>query len=122
MSAHKVRIALYSCGMVGLGHFRRNCIIADTLARSSLKSENLLIAEAREATAFGSDIPGCIDMLTLPALSKNRQGECKPRYLDLPLADLVRLRGRAIQAALQAFQPDVLIVDYLPRGACRELD
>src|SRR5262249_50195967 len=35
---------------------------------------------------------------------------------------VVRLRVKAIAAALETFQPDVFIVDHLPRGALRELD
>ncbi|HUG28226.1 MAG TPA: hypothetical protein VMK53_08005, partial [Gemmatimonadales bacterium] len=47
-----LRIALYSPGMVGLGHMRRNLLIAHALGASSLKPALLLLAEAREAGAF----------------------------------------------------------------------
>ena len=60
--------------------------------------------------------------MTLPGLSKGMDGVCKPRYLDLPLKEVLGLRARTIRAALKKFEPDLFIVDNLPRGAYRELD
>ena len=119
---NRPRIALYSSGMVGLGHMRRNLLIAQALARSRLRSVNLLIAESREATAFVNAMPPGTDCLTLPALRKDANGHCQARYLNVGLNDLVKLRAETIRAALEAFDPDLLIVDYLPRGALCELD
>jgi predicted glycosyltransferase len=118
--SRKWRIALYSPGMVGIGHMRRNLLIAQTLADSPLRAVILMIAEAREANVLS--LPPGGDCLTLPALQKEFDGRCKPRCLDTPLEEVVALRAKVIGAALDAFQPDVLIVDHLPRGALRELD
>jgi predicted glycosyltransferase len=106
--------------MVGIGHMRRNLLIAQTLAAAPLQAVILMIAEAREANVLAMPPGG--DCLTLPALCKESDGHCRPRYLDVPLQALVRLRVKAIAAALETFKPDVLIVDHLPRGALRELD
>ncbi len=114
------RIALYSPGMIGLGHMRRNLLIAQALASSPLKPVILMIAEAREASAFS--LPPGADLLVLPALRKDGNGECKPRYLELPVEEVSALRRNTILAALISFKPDVLIVDHLPRGAMQELD
>src|SRR6266446_3330971 len=122
MMSKKIHIALYSPGIVGLGHLRRNLIISQVLAASTLQSVNLMITEAREASLFVNSMPAGMDCLTLPGLSKSADGICKPRYLDLPLKDLLALRARTIRAALKEFEPDLLIVDNLPRGAYRELD
>src|ERR671937_882218 len=46
------RIALYSPGMVGIGHMRRNLRIAQALAGSPLEAVILMIAEAREANVL----------------------------------------------------------------------
>ena len=118
----KTRVALYSPGIVGLGHLRRNLLISQVLAESELRSVNLLVTEAREASAFVNCMPPGVDCITLPGLSKGVDGVCKPRYLDLPLKQVIALRGRTIRAALKEFEPDLLIVDNLPRGAYRELD
>jgi predicted glycosyltransferase len=122
MTPRKTRIALYSPGIVGLGHLRRNLLIAQVLAESELQSINLMVTEAREASAFVNCMPRGVDCMTLPGLSKGPDGICKPRYLDLPLKEVIALRGRTIRATLKTFQPDLLLVDNLPRGAYRELD
>jgi predicted glycosyltransferase len=122
MSTAKSRIALYSPGTVGLGHLRRNLLIAQVLAESGLQSNTLLITEAREASAFVNAMPPGTDCLTLPGLSKGLDGVTKPRHLDLPLKEVISLRAKTIRAALKQFEPDLFIVDNLPRGAYRELD
>jgi len=122
MTSPKTRIALYSPGIVGLGHLRRNLLIAQVLAESDLRSVNLMVTEAREASAFVNCMPPGVDCMTLPGLSKGPDGICKPRYLDLPLKEVIALRGRTIRAALKTFHPELLLVDNLPRGAYRELD
>src|SRR6266404_5733684 len=122
MAAKRIRIALYSPGIVGLGHLRRNLVISQVLAESELRPINLMITEAREASMFVNSMPPGMDCLTLPGLSKSADGICKPRYLDFPLKDLLALRARTIRAALKEFEPDLFIVDNLPRGAYRELD
>ena len=117
--SRKWRIALYSPGMVGLGHMRRNLLIAETLARFTPSSAILLIAEAREANAFS--LPRGVDCLTLPALRKELDGRNQPRYLDIPSMELTELRANVIRSALETFEPELLIVDHLPLGAFREL-
>ena len=66
------RIALYSPGIVGLGHMRRNLLIAQTLAASPLQPVILMIAESREGGTFA--MPPGMDCLTLPALRKGAVG------------------------------------------------
>ncbi len=122
MTPKKIRISLYSPGIVGLGHLRRNLIISQVLAESALQSVNLMLTEAREASVFVNSMPPGMDCVTLPGLSKSADGICKPRYLDLPLKEVISLRARTIRAALKEFKPDLFIVDNLPRGAYRELD
>jgi predicted glycosyltransferase len=120
-SSHvRCRIALYSHDTMGIGHVRRNLLIAQTLARSNSRPSILLIAGAREAAAFA--LPPGVDCLTLPALSKDSEGRYEPRRLGIALKELVNLRARAIATALESFEPDVLIVDKVPRGALLELE
>jgi predicted glycosyltransferase len=105
---------------MGIGHMRRNLLIARALAAGHPPPVVLLIAGAREVSSF--DLPPGVDCLSLPALCKEGAGQYGPRHLDLPLDDLIALRGRPIAAALEAFAPDVFIVDKAPRGAVNELD
>jgi predicted glycosyltransferase len=115
----RLRVALYSPGMVGIGHMRRNLLIARALVQSAWEPIVLMIAEAREANVL--TLPPGVDCLTLPALRKEYDGECLPRYLQVSLEEVVKLRMNVIGATLKSFQPDVLLVDHLPRGALGEL-
>lgn len=120
MNPPPARVALYSHDTMGLGHMRRNLLLAQTLRRSPLHAVSLVLAGAREAAAF--TMPPGVDCLTVPALSKDRRGQYGTRQMPIALQELVTLRARAIHATLDAFQPDLLIVDNVPRGALRELD
>lgn len=114
------RIALYSHDTMGLGHMRRNLLIAHAVARAPLGAVVLLIAGARRATAFS--LPPGTDVLTLPSLRKEIDSRYRPRRLRIELEELIAVRSAAIQAAVSSFEPDLLIVDNVPRGAVRELD
>src|SRR5207249_6447582 len=119
MNGRKCRVAMYSPGMVGFGHIRRNASIAQALRRSALDPVIVMIAEARQAGAL--PMPEGVDSVTLPALCKEAEGWVKPRFLDVSEEDLIELRRRVIRSAIKAFEPDVLIVDHLPLGAAGEL-
>jgi predicted glycosyltransferase len=118
--AQAFRIALYSHDTMGLGHTRRNLLLAEAIAAANPQADILLITGGREATLAAQD--SNIDFITLPALHKDAQGQYGPRRFNLSLPELIRLRAHTIRAALAAFEPDVLIVDNVPRGAVRELD
>lgn len=113
------RIALYSHDTQGLGHIRRNLAIAATLAATEPVPEILLITGA--PAAMLSAPPGA-DFLTLPALGKGRDGSYRPRSLAGPLAPLIELRSRILLAALSTFEPDLFVVDKVPRGVAGELE
>jgi predicted glycosyltransferase len=113
-----LRIAMYSHDAMGLGHLRRNLLIAGAL-RSRLGATVLMIAGAWEAGLF--DLPDGVDCLTLPALRKGPDGRYDSKRLRMSVEQLVRLRGRTIDGALEAFEPDLLVVDKVPRGIGGEL-
>jgi len=114
-----VRIATYSPGMVGLGHLRRNASIAQALRTSELHAAVVMIAEAWQAGSL--PMPAGVDCLTLPSLRKDSEDHYVARYVDIPDRELIDLRRRAIRGALEALDPDVLLVDHLPLGAAGEL-
>lgn len=114
------RIALYSHDTMGLGHKRRNLLIAQTLGDSALQADILMISGMRDASSLPT--PPGVDCLTLPALYKHTDGQYHSRRLEISLADIIALRSQVICSAIQAFQPDIFIVDNVPRGAVRELD
>lgn len=118
--ANRPRVAFYSHDTMGLGHLRRNLLIAQTFACSPLRAVPLMVAGMREANAFS--LPPGTDCLTLPALRKDELGQYQARNLDVSLADVIAVRAGAIRAAIEAFNPDLMIVDKVPRGAMGELD
>src|SRR5204863_9935494 len=63
-----------------------------------------------------------VDWVGLASAWKDPGGQYRPRHLDGPRDGLLAVRARTAAAALDAFGPDVLIVDNVPRGALRELD
>lgn len=114
------RIALYSHDTMGLGHIRRTSLLARALSQPPLAATVLLISGIRESGAY--PLPPGIDSLTLPAYHKQTDGHYRARHLNIPIADLTALRSHTIAAALDAFAPDLLIVDNVARGAQNELD
>ncbi len=119
LQGSRLRIALYSHDTMGMGHTRRNLLLASTLAKSPSAPVVLLIAGAWEAHSFA--LPPGVDCLTLPAFQKSLNGGYRPRRLEIGLESLVALRGAMIRTALQEFRPDVVIVDKVPAGALGEL-
>lgn len=114
------RIALYSQGMIGFGHIRRNASIARALRGSSLRPAVVLFAEAWQAGALL--LPTGVDCVTLPAIRRKSDGTYHPRFLpDVSEEQLIALRTRVIRTAMDVLDPDVLIVDYLPLGVADEL-
>src|SRR5437867_5628893 len=119
MRVPRYRVAMYSPGMVGFGHIRRNASIAQALCCSDLQPTIVMIAEARQAGSL--PMPPGVDCVTLPALRKEADGWIKPRFLDVSDQELIELRSKVISRTVRAFDPDVLIVDHLPLGAAHEL-
>jgi predicted glycosyltransferase len=115
----RARVALYSHDAQGLGHVRRNLALAGALATIRPAPDILLLTGAPEASAL-SRPPGC-DVVGLPGMAKDEGGEYRSRHLSVPVSDLVRLRSATIDAALRAFDPQLLIVDRHPRGFRSEL-
>ncbi len=114
------RVAMYSQGMVGFGHIRRNASIAQALRASPSPPAIVMIAEAWQAGAL--PMPEGVDCVTLPALRREPDGAYNPRFLlDVSDQELIALRSRVIGSAMQVFEPDVLIVDHLPLGVANEL-
>lgn len=114
-----VRLAFYSHDTMGMGHIRRNLLIASAIVRECHNVEVLLIAGTREAAFFASQAG--LDCVTLPALAKSTDGHYSARHLGWSLEEITRLRSRIIQAAMDEFSPDVFVVDKLPRGIGNEL-
>ncbi len=113
------RVALYSHDGEGLGHFRRNLLISRALLGCCEGLSTLLITGLREASAY--EIPRGVDTLILPSAGKSSMGGYVPRSMRISMRSLSRLRASAIRGALEAFRPDLFLVDKLPLGMLDEL-
>lgn len=105
---------------MGLGHMRRNLLLAHALSASDLEPVILSIAGKSEAGAFS--LPPRADRLILPGIRKRIGGRYEPALLSLPMPEVIDLRSAILEAGLSSFDPDLLIVDNVPRGAMGELD
>lgn len=114
-----LRVALYSHDTMGLGHIRRNQLIAMALAAPPLSATVLLITGVREGGAF--PVPAGIDSMVLPAYRKDADGAYSSRSLAIGIEQLVSFRADVIDLALKRFQPDLFIADNVPGGALDEL-
>lgn len=114
------RIVLYSHDTMGLGHIRRNLLIAKVLSESRMEPDVLLVSGALEAESFS--MPEGVDCTILPSLYKEQDGRYRSRRLRISLSEIISLRRRILQETISSFDPDLLVVDGVPRGAVGELD
>jgi len=119
-NTRRCRVVLYSHDTMGLGHMRRNLLIARALAQSPINPTILLIAGAREVGTYS--LPKFVDCFVLPSYYKNTNGQYQPRHLDVKNHELLQLRSKTILSVLESFGPDVFIVDNVATGALGELD
>jgi predicted glycosyltransferase len=99
---------------------RRNLLLAAALRHCGPDPDVLLIAGMREAGAFA--MPEGVDCVSLPAYAKTSDGTYHARNLGVGMETLRGMRAAIIRAAVKKFQPDLMIVDNVPRGAQFELD
>jgi predicted glycosyltransferase len=114
------RVAFYSHDTVGLGHTRRNLALAAALVRAGEATDVLLVTGNPEAGAL--PLPDHTDIVTLPTVTKDSAGRYQSRVFHSPLSVVVDIRSKVIEAALTAFDPDLLIVDKVPLGVQDELE
>ena len=113
------RFLLYSHDALGLGHVRRNVVIAGALVERCPDASVLLATSVDHVDDLG--VPDGVDVMRLPALRKVDNGRYTPRRLTIPGADLTALRSGILAAAVESFRPSVLLVDKQPLGVGGEL-
>lgn len=115
------RVALYSHDTQGLGHVRRNSLIAAALVAGDPAIDVLLLNGAPEAAAL--PMPPRTDLVTVPSLRKDDvSGAYSAGALTASLDQVIAIRGAVLGAALTSFAPDLLLVDKAARGVCGEIE
>ncbi|THH35109.1 hypothetical protein E4Z66_14890 [Aliishimia ponticola] len=118
--AHRgARIILYSHDTFGLGHLRRSRAIASALTAADPKASALILTGSPVAGRFA--FPERVDHVRLPGVTKLSDGSYVAQSLGLDIDEITTLRGNLIQSAVEAYDPDLLIVDKEPTGFRGEL-
>ncbi len=117
--ALSTRIALYSHDTFGLGHLRRSCALAAALTRANPNASALILTGSPVAGRFA--FPERVDHTRLPGVTKLEDGSYVSKTLGLDIDDVTQMRSHMIQSTIEAYKPDLLIVDKEPTGFRGEL-
>jgi predicted glycosyltransferase len=117
--AREPRLLIYSQDGFGLGHQRRTTLLADEFLRECPGASVLTISDSPLGKFFSSAAGH--DYCKLPSVRKVGPGDWRPVSLSSPFADVLDVRRAMLQTTVQAFRPDVLLVDHMPHGAMGEL-
>lgn len=115
----KHRILFYSHDTFGLGHFRRSLTIASYLTRHLRDVSVLMLTGLDTPAAF--EQPVGVDFVKLPAIWKTGLDEYRSRHLRVSFNRVRRMRKNLIRTVTRAFDPSLVVVDNVPRGAGGEL-
>ncbi len=115
----RARALLFSHDTYGLGHLRRSLLIAGRLAATPQLGSVVIVTGSPKAQAF--HLPQGCDTVKLPSVTKTPSGRYRPRTLSLPTEELTRVRAALAKSALEAFRPDLVLVDHAPVGMMGEL-
>ncbi len=115
-----MRLMVYSHDTFGLGNIRRMLAICKHL-HASIRDLSILIVSGSPMLQSFRVEPG-IDYIKLPCLKRTELGALGVRFLDLDLAEIVRLRRELILSTVMSYRPDVVLVDKKPDGLAGELE
>jgi predicted glycosyltransferase len=115
-----MRLVVYSHDTFGLGNIRRMLAICKHVHASIRDSSILIVSGSPMLQSFRVG-PG-IDYIKLPCLKRTELGELGVRFLDLDVAEIVRLRRELILSTVMSYRPDVVFVDKKPDGLAGELE
>ena len=112
---------LYSHDGTGLGHLRIVLGIAIPLALRRPDASILLLTGSLEAHAY--ELPPNLDYVKLPTMPKRRLYEGLPAGRPRPstFTNVVYYREAIARPAVEAFAPDLVVVDHAPAGLFGEL-
>jgi predicted glycosyltransferase len=113
------RFILYSHDGCGLGHLRRNLAIAAAVTEEAPDASVVLLTGCIELGAEG--LAPNVEICSLPALRKLGNGRYGARRLPISNTELRFVRAQLISACVEAFRPDVLLIDKHPMGVRGEL-
>jgi predicted glycosyltransferase len=120
MSRASFRVLLYSHNGVGVGHFRRQLLLATAMRRRRPDAAILLVTGSHTAGAFTP--PLGFDVVSLPSIRMvDRKETWEPRQPGLSIREVIRMRADLLRLTVRRFRPDLLLADFIPAGPYGEL-
>ncbi|MFO1078145.1 MAG: hypothetical protein U1E73_10535 [Planctomycetota bacterium] len=113
------RVLCYSHDSYGLGHLRRSVTLATALVSASRNVHALCLTGSPVPDLF--QLPERCDLVKLPSIGKDADGDYISRRLPIGLGELTSLRSQLITSTVRAFRPDLLLVDHTILGPGEEL-
>lgn len=113
------RFLFYTNECVGLGHLRRTLNLAEAVTDLDPEASALVITGS--AAALGDERHERIDIIKLPELSRDSNGDLHAARLGMDTSHLHELRAHLAFAAAETFAPSVVVVDKTPLGLNDEL-
>lgn len=112
-------VMTYSHDGYGLGHLRRNSIIAASLVRQMPHSSVLMLVGCPVGVFF--DLPPGVDFIKVPSIIKVAAGLYEPLGIRVGVQKTKMLRASVMATAVEVLQPAILLVDHVPTGVWGEL-
>ncbi len=113
------RLLLYSHDTYGLGHLRRNVLIAEDLLAHVPGLQVVLLSGSPVEARFPK--PRNLTVVPLPPVVKTGVDEYAARDPRLPFSVVRRARTAIMADVARRFEPDVFLVDHAPQGMKGEL-
>lgn len=113
-SRDQFSVLVYTGDCLGLGHLRRNTMIAARLVQDLPGTNVLLLTGLSCPSPF--EVPAGVDLIKLPSVRKTAPGCYEPRTLSVDPRRMTWLRTSIIDDISRTFNPDLLVVDHLPTG------
>lgn len=111
------RYLFWSHDGFGLGHVRRNSLIAAAIQEREPDAEIVLVTGlAVRPTWLGG---GDVRVVQVPPMLKDQDGAY--RHADLPFEIAIGKRARVFHRTVEELRPDVIVVDRHPYGIAGEL-
>ena len=113
------RYLFFTNECVGLGHLRRTMTLAGAVRSVDPLGTSLIVTGS--STLLDDSPPAGVDILKLPTLARDADGQYESRTLAMTPGSVLAMRADLACAAVTGFAPHVVVVDKLPLGLGNEL-
>jgi predicted glycosyltransferase len=117
-SSEEFRVLFYVHDGRGLGHLRRVATVASYMQQ---RCSTLVVCGHREGALVLDEDCEFVHIPTLERTDSNHLGYNRQAFPGKSPDLALRVRKAVIQTTVNAFQPDAIVVDYLPFGSYNEM-